>query len=240
MSFPKIPFLFGVLGATALSAVAQTAPLPAPSPGSLTSVDSFGNMVRVNSNGAGINPGGVGSNSVSSDRTRRGDRNDFGRGGNRGGVRYNVPVNPYYPYGYPAQSYNNYYFPPQIPTTIVGSTNYSWQKPITITSIGGFYSGFPAPVYPAPGYGYGYPAPGYGYPVQGYGHPNQGYGFPNPGYGYPGGFPYGPSTYIYGNAPGTIYSQSQTGGYGFSVGNGGVSIQLGNRQSSTSTTVTRY
>lgn len=238
MSFPKLPILLGVvgaIGATSLVAHAQTQNAPATqSSRSLTTVDAAGNVVLSPS------PSGA-SSSVSSDRSRR-NRNDSYR---NGGIYYSPPLFPNYGYPY-APPVNNFYYPAQPTTTIIGQTNYSWQKPVTITSIplggyyGGNYGGYPAPAYP------GYPQPGYPYPAPGYGFPAGGYGYPAPSYGYPVyGYPTYPSygnttTYIYGNAPGTIFSQSQNGGYGVSLGRGGLSVQIGNQRSTSTTTVTRY
>lgn len=214
MSFPKLPLLLGVFATTGLAAHAQTQPAPNPqSSRSLTTVDAAGNVV--------LSPSA--NSSISSDRSRR-NRND---GYRNGGIYYSPPVVPYYGYPY-APPVNNFYYPQVPTTTIIGQTNYSWQKPVTITSIplGGYYNGYPAPAYP------GYPYPVYGYPAPAYGYPAYP-GFPYPGYG-------NTTTYIYGNAPGTIFSQSQTGGYGVSLGKGGLSVQLGNQRSTSTTTVTRY
>ncbi len=248
MSFPKLPLLLGVVGVTALASHAQNTTSPDSSLKTYTAVDAFGNLVRRPTPKVGISApteadlaaaqavaGGATANA--SDRTRGGRDNRNDR--IRGGTIYYGPAVPYYPYPYPAPGINNYYFPAQPSTTVIGRPNYAWEKPVTITSIPlgtTYYGGYPAPVYPgcpsypAPAYGYGYPAPNYGYPAPVYGYS-----------GYPGvPFPYGTTTYIYGSGNGSIYSQSQSGGYGVSLGNGGLSVQFGNRRSSSSTTVTGY
>lgn len=230
MSLLKLPLLLASIGATTLVASAQKAPASNPANSSFTVVDANGNLIR--NTRPRMTPAAEpvaeeATPTASSDRSRRGrDRHDT----IRSGTTYFVPA-PYYPYPYPypAPAYNNFYFPEQPTTTVIGTTRFPWQRPTTITTIpqGGYYGGYPVPGYPTyPAYGY--PAPGYGYPVPTYGYP----GVPYPAYG--------TTTYVYGNAPGSVYSQSQTGGYGFSIGNGGISIQLGKNRSSSQTTVTHY
>ncbi len=258
MFFLKSSLSYGALGASILlmgaSAQAQNAAPKAPIGGAIpnyTAVDAFGNLVR--------NPGqkpvtteeiaraNLRDNDVASFERSRAERKERGR--NRDGYGYNdtnrdrgqntiisgttyyVPTVPFYPYPYPAPAFNNNYYYPQLPTTsVVGQPSFAWQKPVTITSIplGGGFGGFGAPGYPFPGQGYGYPAQNYGYPA---------YGAPV----YPGFPGYGnTTTFVYGNAPGTIFSQSQTGGYGFSFGRGGFSVQGNNQRSTSSTSVSRY
>lgn len=247
MSFPKLPLLVGTLAMTTGAAYAQNASTSGAPVQSYTTVDANGNLVRVSVRNPALQSNGIAQKResggvTSSDRTRRwreGDRND----NVRRGTTYYVPAVPYYPYPYAAPTYNNYYYPEQPTTTVVSPPHFSWSHPPTITSIPlgtTYYGGYPAPAYP------NYPAPAYGYPAPAYGYPAAPtYGYPAPAYGYPAyGYPtypaYGTSTTIIGAGTGSIYSQSQTGGYGFSLGSGGFSVQLGNQRSSTSTTVTGY
>ncbi len=187
------------------------------------------------------------------------------RGNSRSYVYSGQSGYPIYPYGSPA--YNNYYYPALPSTTEITPRPYNWSIPTTVTNIplGTTYNGYPAypndptPSYGYPTQGYGYPAPAYGYPAYTYpptyGYPTCGYpdyGYPTygyPAYGYPTyryptypGVPYPASGGIYYNGVGTgsIYVESQNSGYGLSLGNGGLSVQLGNRRSTSTTTVSRY
>lgn len=243
MSFPKSFSLLAIFGATSV-AQAQNAVVPDAPSQIYTTVDAFGNVIRSQAPDAALQANGGTSNVVSSDRNRHGrDGNDRDRDdkirlnngyyvpGNYVGGYYNQ-----YPY-YGAPAYNNNYYYPAVPTTtVLTRPAQSWATPSTITSIplgNNYYGGYPAYPYPCSPYP-AYPAPVYGYPAPAY-------GYQAPTYGYPAlPYPYGTTTTIYGAGNGTIFSQSQTGGYGFSLGNGGLSVQLGNQRSTSTTTVSRY
>ncbi|PQV65046.1 hypothetical protein B1R32_10253 [Abditibacterium utsteinense] len=236
MQFLKLPFLLGALGATTLvgSAQAQT------SSHTSKTVDAAGNVTRTTtqtplSNAPSAAAFIAGQGVLGANSTTSSARSYRGRG--RGSRDYYYPAPPAYPY--PAPAYNNYYYPALPSTTEITPRPYNWTVPSTITNIplGTYYNGYPAPAYPSyPGYP-SYPAAGYGYPAPAYGYPAPAYGYPAyPGVPYPA---YG-GVYYNGVGNGGIYSQSQDSGYGLSVGNGGISVQLGNRRTTSSTTVTRY
>lgn len=266
----KLSFLLGALSVTALAGHAQTqdaqSDITVDAAGNVTRTSRTKADTRdtVASNSVASNS--VASNSVASNvagvepaksATATSDRIYRGRGranNSRGDSRiYYYPAQPAYPYPYPAPAYNNYYYPALPSTTVVGAEPYKWSIPSTVTNVplGSTYNGYSVPAYPNyPAPAYGYPAPAYGYPAPAYGYPAYGYPAPAypapayPAYGYPAypGVPYPAYGGIYYNGVGTgsIYSESQTGGYGFSLGNGGLSVQLGNRRSTSTTTVTRY
>lgn len=125
-----------------------------------------------------------------------------------------------YPYAYPT---NNYYYPASPYTIPIGPQKYDWQTPPTIT------------VAPTGNYAGGYGAPAYPYPYPAYPTP---YPYANPYPGYPYYYPGSTTTIITGSGQGSISTQSSTSGYGLSVGKGGVSANINNRQSSSTTTVT--
>lgn len=213
MQFLKIPFLLGALAITIVAANSQTRQKMRAS----TNIDSFGNVTRTFPEKTSVT---TGQSAVEANSTASSARIYRGRGRDSRDRFY--PPQPIYPYPAPAPVYNNNYYYPALPSTVeLGQRPHKWSIPNTITTIplGTTYNGYSTPGYPSyPGY----PAPPYGYPA--------------PAYGYPA---YG-GTYYNGVGTGSVYTESQTGGYGLSIGQGRLSVQLGNRRSTTTTTVTQY
>jgi hypothetical protein len=233
--------LFGLLAAFSLHAGAQTVnrnqvvrsqSVARSAPATVATVDAYGNVVRAtvrNYNAASI----ASTPSVGGMIAHQGIYGPQNSARIAPGYPYGVSSNIYYPPSYPYPTVNvdvtnNYYFPeqdqvyrgPLLPSIIAQSQPPWTPRTPVVPSYGGY---IPAPAYPA------YGVPVYGYPTIPYG----AYGYPAPAYGTT-------TTYIGGTGYGTVITQSQSNGFGVSVGRGGLSVQLGNRNTTTTTTVTPF
>lgn len=255
MQLRNYSFLAGALLLSTLSASAQITMgqsywVPAPATQSTsqtpshsyTSVDAYGNVTRTTVQtplaGATSVPGLIANQAVLGANSTTTSSFSYGNAyGNRGRDRddrycppayypqgyyppaYYPPAYPAYPYPYPYPAVSNNYYYPATPYTVpVKERDFNWSHvpTVTVAPTSTYYGGnYPAP----PAYPY-YPA----YPTP----------YPYGNYGYP----YGTTTTIIGSDRGGIYSQSQSSGYGLSVGTGGVSAQVSNNRSSSSTVVT--
>lgn len=147
-----------------------------------------------------------------------------------GAYVYCPPGSPYP--AVPGAVINNYYYPEYPSSGPISPAPFSWAQPSRITNIplGQTGAGYASPSYPS----YGYPGyAGYGYPAYPYGN--------NPYAAYPyGAYPgYPTGTYFSYNGVGSagLSTQTQRSSYSASFGRGGVSVNVGQSRSSSSTTV---
>jgi hypothetical protein len=265
MQYRKYSFLVGALLLTSLTANAQrgvgigvgqtqwrevpsnqarNAQTPARS---YTSVDAYGNVTRTTAQTPGTNSTSVAGmianqavrGATATSNTTLGFSNSYGNSysNSYGNISngycppgyyqpgYYPPAYPSaYPYPYPGVS-NNYYYPATPYTIPISPRRYDWehQATITVAPIGGYAGGYAAPAYPYP-----YPAYPMPYPYAN-AYPYQGYPYPYAG---------NTTTIISGTNNAGITTQFRSSGYGLSVGRGGVTGQISNRNTTSSTVVT--